>query len=87
MSIADNLARLHEPDVMRAQHLPRRGDDRLQGRADEGVAMRLAAGEGARVAAKEGKMRREFLAKRHVGGDSSNFHRAYWVDSSAKATP
>ena len=34
--------------------------------------MRLAAGQGARIAAEEGKMRREFLAKRHVFGLSQS---------------
>ena len=41
------------------------GDDRLQRGADEGVAMRLAAGQGAGVAAKERQVRSKFLAKGH----------------------
>ena len=41
------------------------GDDRFQRRADEGVAMRLAAGQGAGVAAKERQVRSKFLAKGH----------------------
>src|SRR6185295_10036061 len=45
--------------------------DRLQRRPDEGVAMGLAAGEGAGIAAEKGKMRREFLAKRHVNATPS----------------
>ena len=55
-----------EPRIDVARKFIGRGDDRFQRRADEGVAMRLAAGQGARVAAKEGQMRREFLAKRHI---------------------
>ena len=41
------------------------GDDRLERRPDEGVAVRLAAGQGARVAAKEWQVRSKFLAKGH----------------------
>ena len=39
-----------------------RGDDRLERRPDEGVAMFLGAGQGPGIAAKKGKVRREFLA-------------------------
>ena len=60
-----------EPRIDVARKFVRRGDDRLQRRADESVAMRLAAGQRAGVAAKEGQVRREFLAKRHVRCNSS----------------
>ena len=42
-------------------------DDRLQSRTDESVAMRLAAGQRARVAAEERQMGGEFLTKGHNG--------------------
>ena len=38
------------------------GDDRLQRRPDESVAMSLAAGQRPAVAAQKWKMRRKFLA-------------------------
>src|SRR5437763_17152078 len=40
-------------------------NDRLERRADEGVAVSLTAGEGAGVAAKEWQVRGKFLAKGH----------------------
>ena len=49
--------------------------------------MGLGAGQGARIAAEEGKVRRKFLAKRHVGSDSFISSGAYWVDACAIATP
>src|ERR1051325_11712072 len=52
----------------------RGGDDRLQGRAHEGVAMGLGPGQRAGVAADKGKMRREFLAKRHRDATPSKRH-------------
>ena len=42
------------------------GHDGLERCPNERVAMRLAAGEGARITAQEWQMRSEFLAKRHV---------------------
>ena len=54
-----------EPRIDVARKFVGRGDDRLERCADESVAMRLAAGQRAGVAAQEGQMRREFLAKRH----------------------
>jgi hypothetical protein len=57
-----------EPRIDVARKFVGLGDDRLQRRADEGVAMRLAAGQGARVAAQEWQVRSEFLAKRHTAG-------------------
>ena len=43
-----------------------RSYDCFQGGADEGIAMRLASGQGARVAAEEWQVRGEFLTKRHI---------------------
>ena len=54
-----------EPRIDVARKFVGLGDDRLERGADEGVAMGLAAGQRARIAAKEGQMRSEFLAKRH----------------------
>jgi hypothetical protein len=54
-----------EPRIDVARELVGLGDNRLQGRADEGIAMSLAAGQRARIAAKEWQMRSKFLAKRH----------------------
>ena len=41
------------------------GDDRFERRANERVAVRLAAGQRARIAAEEWQVRSKFLAKRH----------------------
>src|SRR5439155_11681726 len=41
------------------------GDNRFESRADECVAVRLAAGQRTRVAAQKWQVRSEFLAKRH----------------------
>jgi hypothetical protein len=60
-----------------AREIVRRGNDRLESRPDEGVAMSLAAGERSGVAPKERKMRREFLAKRHVRYHSCSNPRVY----------
>ena len=46
-----------EPRIDVARKGLRRGDDRLERRPDESVAMGLAAGQGAGIAAKEGKVR------------------------------
>ena len=54
-----------EPRIDVARKFVGLGDDRLERCADESVAMGLAAGQRARVAAKKGQMRSEFLAKRH----------------------
>ena len=54
-----------EPRIDVAREFVGLGDDRLQRRADECVAVRLAAGQRARVAAKERQVRGEFLAKGH----------------------
>ena len=56
-----------EPRIDVAREIPGRRDYRLERRPDEGVAMLLAAGQGAGIAAEEGKVRREILAKRHIG--------------------
>ncbi len=47
------------------------GDDGFERRADERVAVRLAAGQRTRIAAKEGQVRSKFLAKRHRSGSPS----------------
>ena len=54
-----------EPRIDVARKFVGLGDDRLERRADERIAVRLAAGQGARIAAKEWQVRSEFLAKRH----------------------
>ena len=61
-----------EPGIDIARKFIGRGDDRFQRRADEGVAMRLAAGQSARIAAKEWQVRCEFLSKRHFQIHSLN---------------
>ena len=48
-----------------ARKFIRLGDDCLQRCANEGVAMRLTARQGACIAAQEGQVRCEFLTKRH----------------------
>jgi hypothetical protein len=58
-------ARIYVP-----RKIVRRRHNRLQGRSDEIVSVRLRSRQGARIAAKEGKMRREFLTKRHIRFDS-----------------
>ena len=54
-----------EPRIDVAREFVGLGDDRFERRADESVAMRLAAGQRARIAAKEWQVRGEFLAKGH----------------------
>ena len=54
-----------EPRIDVAREFVGLGDDRFERGPDESVAMRLAAGQRARVAAQERQMRSEFLAKRH----------------------
>ena len=54
-----------KPGIDLAGKIARRGDDGFQGGAHIGVPMSLAAGQRARVAAQERKMRSEFLAERH----------------------
>ena len=49
-----------------ARELVGLGNDRLERRANESVAMRLAAGQGAGVAAQEWQVRSKFLTKRHL---------------------
>jgi transposase len=48
------------------------GDDRLKRRSNESIAMSLAAGKGASIAAQEWQVRSKFLTKRHLGIFSSN---------------
>ena len=55
-----------EPRIDVAREFVGLGDDRLERGADESVAVGLAPGQRARIAAQEGKMRSEFLAKRHM---------------------
>jgi hypothetical protein len=54
------------------------GDDRFKGCPNEGVAVRLAAGQRPGVAAKKGKMRCEFLAKGHKNWLSNQELRRLW---------
>ena len=55
-----------EPGIDIAGKFVGLGDDRFQSCSDERVAMSLAAGQGARIAAQERQVRGKFLAKRHV---------------------
>jgi hypothetical protein len=41
------------------------GDDRFERGANESIAVRLATGQSARIAAQEWQMRSKFLAQRH----------------------
>src|SRR3954451_22299289 len=67
-----------KPRVDVTRKFVRLGDDRLQRRANECVAVRLAASQGAGVAAEEWQVRGKFLAKGHdwvFSLESSNLRR------------
>jgi hypothetical protein len=67
-----------EPRIDVAREFIGLGDNRFKRCPDERIAVRLAAGQRSRVAAKEGKMRGEFLAKRHKNWLSNHELRRLW---------
>src|SRR6185503_2969043 len=54
-----------QPRIDIARELIGLGDDRLERRSNEGIAMRLAAGQRTRVTAQEWQVRSKFLTKGH----------------------
>ena len=61
-------------------------DDRLERGPDEGVAMRLAAGQGTGIAAKKGEMRLQFVTERHSLRLLYNLG-TYGVEARSNASP